>query len=281
MQHNNLGGQDTRILVDKTPEEAFADVKPEVSHFHIFGCPIYIHVSIEKWTKLEHSKRKGLFVGYNETPKAYRVYIPEQRKTVVSKDVKFEEAFASRKSHEPVTSIEDEEQEALKVEPGSPLTSKAVQQPSSEEETVAPSTSVRRSQWFTQTLRNYQEYVEAPESTFIKKRPSKKFADYMALMSSIIYFEPSSFQEATDQQVWRDAMVEEYTSIMKNDVWDIVSRLEGTSVVSSKWLNKIKHATKANIEEFKARFVAKGFSQKEGVDYEETFAPVTSTLPCP
>jgi hypothetical protein len=69
---------------------------------------------------LEPSSRKGLFVGYSETSKAYRVYIPEQRKTVVSRDVKFEEDFASRKSHEPIPVTEDEEQEALKVEPGSP-----------------------------------------------------------------------------------------------------------------------------------------------------------------
>jgi hypothetical protein len=48
-------------------------------------------------------------------------------------------------------------------------------------------------------------------------------------------------------------VVEEYTSIMKNDVWDIVPRPEGKSIVSSKWLYKIKHATDGNIEKFKAR----------------------------
>jgi hypothetical protein len=69
-------------------------------------------------------------------------------------------------------------------------------------------------------------------------------------------------------------MVEEYTSIMKNDVWDIVPRPEGKSVVSSRWLYKIKHVADGNIEKFKARFVVRGFSQREGVDYEETFAPV-------
>jgi hypothetical protein len=70
-------------------------------------------------------------------------------------------------------------------------------------------------------------------------------------------------------------MVEEYTSIMRNDVWDIVSRLEGKSVVSSRWLYKIKHVADGSIEKFKVRFVVRGFSQKEGVDYEETFSPVT------
>ena len=55
-------------------------------------------------------------------------------------------------------------------------------------------------------------------------------------------------------------MVEEYTSIMKNDVWDIVPRSKGKSVVSSKWLYKVKHATNGSIEKFKERFVARGFS---------------------
>ena len=61
---------------------------------------------------------------------------------------------------------------------------------------------------------------------------------------------------------------------MKNDVWDVVPRLEGKSVVTSKWIYKIKHAVDGSIEKYKARFVAWGFSQKEGIDYEETFAPV-------
>jgi hypothetical protein len=52
-------------------------------------------------------------------------------------------------------------------------------------------------------------------------------------------------------------MVEEYTSILKKDVWDIVPRPEGKSIVSSKWLYEIKHAIDGSIEKFKARFVAR------------------------
>jgi hypothetical protein len=63
----------------------------------------------------------------------------------VRKDVKFEEYFASNKSHEPIPMIEDEEHEALKVEPRSPMTYKVVQQPLGEyEETITPSTYFRR-----------------------------------------------------------------------------------------------------------------------------------------
>ena len=69
-------------------------------------------------------------------------------------------------------------------------------------------------------------------------------------------------------------MLDEYRSIMKNNVWEVVPRPEEKSMVSSKWIYKIKHAADGNIEKYKARFVARGFSQKEGIDYEETFAPV-------
>ena len=61
---------------------------------------------------------------------------------------------------------------------------------------------------------------------------------------------------------------------MKNDVWEVVPRLEGKSIVTSKWIYKIKHVAHDNVEKYKARFVARGFSQREGEDYDETFAPV-------
>jgi hypothetical protein len=67
---------------------------------------------------------------------------------------------------------------------------------------------------------------------------------------------------------------EEYASIMKNDVWDVVPRPERKLVVSSRWLYKIKHATNGSIEKFKARLVARRFSQREGVGHEKTFALV-------
>ena len=69
-------------------------------------------------------------------------------------------------------------------------------------------------------------------------------------------------------------MMEEYQLIMKNDVWDIVPKPKGKSVVSSKWIYKIKNVADGSIEKYKARFVARGFSQKEGIYYEDTFAPV-------
>ena len=68
-----------KILKNMTLEEAFTRVKPEVGHLRIFGCPVYIHVPKDKRTKLEPSSKKGTFVGYSESSKAYRIYIPRSR----------------------------------------------------------------------------------------------------------------------------------------------------------------------------------------------------------
>jgi hypothetical protein len=69
---------------------------------------------------------------------------------------------------------------------------------------------------------------------------------------------------------------------MTNDVWEIVPRSIGKFVIDSRWLYKIKHTVDGNINKYQLKFVPEGFSQKEGVDYEETFAPIvgyTSTRP--
>ena len=96
----------------------------------------------------------------------------------------------------------------------------------------------------------------------------------MLLVASTRDSEPSTFEEASQHSVCRDAMMAEYHSIMKNDVWEIVLRPEGKSVVTSRWLYKMKHVADGSVEKYKARFVAWRFSQVEGIDYDETFAPV-------
>jgi hypothetical protein len=105
------------------------------------------------------------------------------------------------------------------------------------------------------------------------KRP-KPFSSYTALMCDLLDEEPTCFEEAIQKKEWADAMTEKYRSIIKNNVWEIVPRPKSKDVVSSKWLFKIKHVADGSIEKYKARFVTRGFSQKEGIDYEETFAHV-------
>ena len=82
----------------------------------------------------------------------------------------------------------------------------------------------------------------------------------MALMTELINFEPSNFGEATQHDVWQEAMVEEYDSIMKKKVWEVVPRPQGKKVVGSRWIYKVKHATYRSLDKYKVRFMEKGIS---------------------
>ena len=89
----------------------------------------------------------------------------------------------------------DEGKGGLKVKLGSPMTSSLRQQPlGKEEEPPFPTNSIMRPRWFTQTLRDAQEHVKALGTTFKGSKPSKKFPNYMALISNNIDSKPSSFQ---------------------------------------------------------------------------------------
>ena len=119
-------------------------------------------------------------------------------------------------------------------------------------------------------LEEAQEFGALREDARAIKMPDRLG---MLLVASTRDSEPSTF-EASQHHVWRDAMMDEYHSIMKNDVWEIVPIPEGKSMVTSRWLYKLKHAADGSVEKYKARFVARGFSQVEGIDYDETFVSV-------
>ena len=79
-------------------------------------------------------------------------------------------------------------------------------------------------------------------------------------MRKCIVTEPSSFEEAVQQPTQVDTMVEEYDSIVRNIVWEVVPRPVGKSVAGSRWIYKVKQAADGSVEKYKARFVARGFS---------------------
>ena len=87
-----------RVLKNKTLEEVFSSKKPEVIHIKIFGCLVYIHIPREKRMKLDPFEKKGIFVGYSETSKAYRIYFPGFKKIDINRDVTFDKDSAYNKS---------------------------------------------------------------------------------------------------------------------------------------------------------------------------------------
>jgi hypothetical protein len=106
----------------------------------------------------------------------------------------------------------------------------------------------RKPKWLQDTLREAQGLVGNPRQTMRESKPPERFCSYITMVSSIQESDPSTFEEATSRQVWRDAMMEEYNSTMKNDVWEVVPRPEGKSVVTSRCLYKLKHAADGSIE---------------------------------
>jgi hypothetical protein len=90
--------------------------------------------------------------------------------------------------------------------------------------------------------------------------------------------EPMTYTEAMkgpDSDRWLEAMESELNSMHDNQVWNLVDPIEGVRPVDCKWIFKKKLDMDGNVHIYKARWVAKGFRQIQGVDYEETFSPVT------
>jgi hypothetical protein len=135
---------------------------------------------------------------------------------------------------------------------------------------VEKPTQKRRPSWAQETIK-YAERYGAQDGSFRKVKKPKPYLGYVALLCDIIDVEPTNYEEVAGKKEWKDAMVEEYQSIVKNDVWDVVPRPNEKSVVSSKWIFKTKHVVDGSIEKYKARFVAQGFSQKEGMTMRRLF----------
>jgi hypothetical protein len=102
----------------------------------------------------------------------------------------------------------------------------------------------------------------------------ERYTDY-ALMSSISnVIEPMSFDEANEHDEWRNAVEEEYESIMKNNTWELTELPKHKKSIGCKWIYKPKFKSDGSIDKYKARLVEKRYSQTKGIDYAETSAPV-------
>ncbi|KAI0991218.1 hypothetical protein K3495_g16969, partial [Podosphaera aphanis] len=89
--------------------------------------------------------------------------------------------------------------------------------------------------------------------------------------------EPRSYRDAKNSSHWHEwekAFEDEIKSLQENNVWHVVIRPKDRKVVNGKWVCKVKGNSLGEVERFKARYVAKGFIQVQGLDYDETFAPV-------
>ncbi|GJT52383.1 retrovirus-related pol polyprotein from transposon TNT 1-94 [Tanacetum coccineum] len=113
--------------------------------------------------------------------------------------------------------------------------------------------------------------LERPVSIRLQLHEQALFCYYDAFLSSV---EPKTYKDALTQSCWIEAMQEELNEFKRLEVWELVPRPDKVMVITLKWIYKVKLDEMGGILKNKARLVARGYRQEEGIDFEESFAPV-------
>lgn len=250
----------------KTPWELFFGIKPDVSHLRTFGARCYALTPKQLRTKLDNTSEPGRFIGYPAGTKGYKIELDNGR-IIISRDVLFVENGGRRADGPEDNSDEEEEDEgAAPMEHGPP----APPTSGSRDRQPPPSASKRPK----------RASAEVPASIWreegYKITGRKRNLAGAAHMATIN--EPETLEEALaseQAEFWRQAADDEMASLLANGTWELEPVPPGVKPIPTKWVFKIKRDAAGNVERYKARLVAKGFRQREGIDYEEVFAPVS------
>ncbi|KAG4222827.1 hypothetical protein PC116_g28701 [Phytophthora cactorum] len=295
-------------IENKNPFEIVYKFKPSVKHMRVFGCRTYVLTPKEKRLKWDPKARAGLFMGYEEVSKAYRVYDIEAGQVVISRDVTFDESsfgvsttsssdddddasldFASLEISDADTAGPTEFKQAGKRKTrssdadGMSASSRSVRHATGLEEASAPDDSFERRATRRSSVRMEPDLADEEEKDTHDDEDGDSTppvfwrASANAVEAAMDLSEPSTFQEAVngpDQVHWRKAIRAELKSMRLRGVFRAAKLPNGQRAIGTKWVFKIKRKADGSIEKYKARLVAKGFKQKYGIDYTETFSPV-------
>jgi len=120
---------------------------------------------------------------------------------------------------------------------------------------------------------NYKPPTQYPITNYISyDHLGYEFKAFMSTLDK--QQDPCGFEQAVQSQVWCDAMNVELQALEQNGTWELTQLPPGKKAIGCKWLFKTKYRSDGTIDRHKARLVIQGFSQKKGIDYKETFAPV-------
>jgi hypothetical protein len=269
----------------KTPYQAFTGKKPNLSHIRTFGCIAYVQELPKNRTKLENKATTCILLGYSAISKAYRLQELNSKRILESRNVVFDENLTLKnskavQSHPATLEVDledafDEEivQNAAGSDSGAESDQESEFEDAREQQTPRKPSSGRS---------------QAPPAPRKSARASKAPGEWWKVQSGNIAFalatamkimdpEPNSYKEAmlsSEKEQWQAAMNEEYSSLMKNQTWELVELPKDRKAIASRWHFRHKFNANGTLERHKARWVAKGFSQQEGVDFFETWAPV-------
>jgi len=258
----------------KTPWELMHGKKPDVSHLRVFGAKAYVQVPEKLRSKLDGRSVVGHLLGYPKGVKGYRIMLRYNNQIVNTRDVIFDETPVAK----PVPfSLERSELPA-------PVTSTPPVSATSPAPVVVLPTQASAAAVPLPDPDNDSELESAPSSPQERRYPQRDRQPSRRLLESgfhalqaVEITEPKTYTEAITgphSKQWRDALDSEYSSLIDNDTWTLVQPPTGIKAIPVKWVFKVKRDGCGQLERFKARLVAKGFHQKQGIDYDEVFAPV-------
>ena len=296
----------TRALSDSTtPFQMLYKTKPDFSRLFDWGAPIWVHNGTGD--KLDARAVLGRWVGLDSDGGYHRVYWPGKHTISVERSVKSAvenvlvpvvKALPLEGEKVAETAEEDRERQALndddmpqleEIEDDPTDTTKLEHDKEADTPQDAPTREARlhKPSRYVKEIQDGTAYTHHMPS--LRNRlpkgmnlPQANFAAQIehALVSAAIEaegFDPASLKEArqrSDWPKWDDAILKELASLKAAKTWELVRCPKDRNVISSKWVLRLKRDSEGEIDKHKARVVAKGFTQREGIDYFETFAPV-------
>ncbi len=270
----------TSSLKEVTPFQRMYGQKPDVSNLRVFGCIAFKHIPDATRRKLDKKSSKCVFVGYPEGTKGYKLYDLEKKSFVRSRDIIFQErTFHNFKSKENQEFYHKDDLEGSVV--GAIINpNDRGEEVVNDDDDVEVNVPVPYNRPVGATYEdNFMREVENINQQR-ERRPPRRYDEELYNCTEDLTAdinEPRNISEAWTgdyRMQWKQATDSEFKSLIENDTWELVPLPEGMNVVGSRWVFKVKRDANGSVQRFKARLVAQGYSQAEGVDYHEVFSPV-------
>ncbi|GJZ06601.1 retrovirus-related pol polyprotein from transposon TNT 1-94 [Tanacetum coccineum] len=249
-----------RAILGKTPYKLLRGRKPTLDYFRVFGSKCFILNTKDYLTKFDPKSYEGIFLGYSQNSKAYIILNKHTRKVEESLNVTFDETPPPSKTS-PLVDDDLDEEEAIKV------TEKKNLENDIEDETLEIDKIVNIKESRNHPLEN----VIGNLNQRTLRSQAQNQSNFFCFISTI---EPKNVNEALTDDSWIVAMQEELNQFIANDVWELVPQPRNMTIIGTKWVFRNKLDENGIVSRNKARLVAQGYNQQEGIDYDETYAPV-------